>query len=80
MVSKGHSKTFSASWALEKAALMKSLKFVLSRRIALELKICLLDVLKNDFGEADEAMFQGVEKPCEQILCFLGIEKATWLK
>jgi hypothetical protein len=27
----------------------------------LELIICLLDVLKNDFGEHDEAMFQDVE-------------------
>jgi hypothetical protein len=24
-----------------------------------ELIICLLEVLKNDFGEVDEAMFQG---------------------
>jgi hypothetical protein len=29
--------------------------------------ICLLDVLINDFGEVDEAMFQGVERPCENI-------------
>jgi hypothetical protein len=29
--------------------------------------MCLLDVLKNDFGEVDEAMFQGVELPSELI-------------
>jgi hypothetical protein len=25
--------------------------------------ICLLDIWKNDFGEVDEAMFQGAERP-----------------
>jgi hypothetical protein len=42
--------------------------------------MCLLDVLKNVFGEVDEAMFQGVEKACEQIFCILRIEKTTWTK
>jgi hypothetical protein len=42
----------------------------------LELIICFLDVLKNDFGEVDEAMFLGVDSPCELILYFLGIEKS----
>jgi hypothetical protein len=32
---------------------------------------------KNDFGEVDKAMFQGVERPCEFIFCILGTEKAT---
>jgi hypothetical protein len=27
--------------------------------------MCLLDVFKNDFGEVDEAMFDGVERPFE---------------
>jgi hypothetical protein len=31
----------------------------------LELKIFLLDVLKNVFGKVDEAMFEGVERPYE---------------
>jgi hypothetical protein len=35
-----------------------------------------LDILKNDFVEFDEAMFQGVEMPSELILCFLDIEKS----
>jgi hypothetical protein len=43
-----------------------------------ELTICLLDVLKYDFGEVDEAMFQVVERPCDLIFCIMGIEKATW--
>jgi hypothetical protein len=30
--------------------------------------MCLRDVLKNDFGEFDEAMFQGVENPYELII------------
>jgi hypothetical protein len=37
-----------------------------------------MDVLKNDFGEDDEAMFQGVERPFELIFCMLGIKKQTW--
>jgi hypothetical protein len=32
--------------------------------------------LKKDFVEVDEAMFQGVERPCELIFCILGIEKS----
>jgi hypothetical protein len=40
--------------------------------------MCLLDVLKNDIGEVDEVMYQGVERPCELIFCFMGNEKATW--
>jgi hypothetical protein len=30
--------------------------------------------IKNDFGEVDEAMFQGVEGPFALIFCILGIE------
>jgi hypothetical protein len=40
-----------------------------------ELIICFLKVLKNDFGEVDEVMFQGVERLCELIFSILGIEK-----
>jgi hypothetical protein len=32
--------------------------------------------LKNKFGEVDEAMFQGMERPCELIFCILGIKKS----
>jgi hypothetical protein len=35
-----------------------------------------LDVLKNDFGEVDEAMFQGVERSYELVFCILSIEKS----
>jgi hypothetical protein len=35
-----------------------------------------MDVLKNDFGEVEEAMIQGVERPYENIFCILGIEKS----
>jgi hypothetical protein len=48
----------------------------LSRRIALKPIVCHLDVKKNDFVEVGEAIFQGVEFPCELIVCFLGIEKS----
>jgi hypothetical protein len=35
-----------------------------------------MNVLKNDFGEVDEAIFQGVEMPCEIIFCISGIQKS----
>jgi hypothetical protein len=38
-----------------------------------ELMNYLLDFLKCDFGEVDEVIFQGVERPCEQIYCILDI-------
>jgi hypothetical protein len=41
-----------------------------------ELKISLLDVLKNDFGEVVEAVFQGVERPCELIFFTVCFEKS----
>jgi hypothetical protein len=40
----------------------------------LELIICLLDFLKNDFREVDESMLQSVERLCELIFCILVIE------
>jgi hypothetical protein len=39
--------------------------------------MCLLDVLKNDFVEVDEAMFHSVERQCEIIFCILGIKKSA---
>jgi hypothetical protein len=38
--------------------------------------MCLRDVLKNDFGEVDDAMFQNVERPYEPFFCILVIEKS----
>jgi hypothetical protein len=38
-----------------------------------ELIIRLLGVLKCDFGEVDEAIFEGVKRPCELIFCIQGI-------
>jgi hypothetical protein len=40
-----------------------------------QLIICSLEVLKNDFDEVHEVMFQGVERPYELIFCILGFEK-----
>jgi hypothetical protein len=37
-----------------------------------------MDVLKNDFGEVDEATFLGVERPCEIIFFILNIEKSDF--
>jgi hypothetical protein len=45
-----------------------------------EFIIYLLEVLKLDFGEVDEAMIQTVKWPCEIIFYLLGIQKATWTK
>jgi hypothetical protein len=36
----------------------------------------ILDVLKNIFGEVNEAMFEDFERPYEFIFCILCIEKA----
>jgi hypothetical protein len=38
--------------------------------------MCLLDVLKNNFVEVDEALFQGIENPCDLIFCVMGIGKS----
>jgi hypothetical protein len=35
-----------------------------------------MNVLKNVFGEVDEAMFEGVIMPCKHIFCMLHIEKS----
>jgi hypothetical protein len=48
---------------------------VLCRRLALRTHILHLDVLKSDFREVDEAMFQGVERQYELIFFILNIEK-----
>jgi hypothetical protein len=43
--------------------------------MALEIIICLPDVLKNDFREVDVSMFKVVERPCELIFCILRVIK-----
>jgi hypothetical protein len=39
--------------------------------------MCLLDVLKNDFVEVDEAIFNSVDRQWVLILCILGIKKSA---
>jgi hypothetical protein len=74
MMSKGHSKEFSTFWALKKSDLDEVTEVMFwVRDWAWELIMFLLDNLKNDFGEFDEMMFQGVQRPCELISCMLGI-------
>jgi hypothetical protein len=34
------------------------------------------DILKNDFGEVEEALFRGVKRPNELILCIQSTEKS----
>jgi hypothetical protein len=43
--------------------------------MALRTNNLLLDVLKNIFGEVDEAMFEDVERPYELVFSILCIEK-----
>jgi hypothetical protein len=43
-----------------------------------EIKICRPDVLKDDFEEVDEAMFQGVEGPCDPIFAYPESLKVTF--
>jgi hypothetical protein len=38
--------------------------------------ITLLHVLKCDFGEVDEAIVEGAERPCKLIFCTQGIQKS----
>jgi hypothetical protein len=73
-VSKGLANSFCASWATKKRLQRSRLSADLSRRMVLW-KHRLLDVFQNDFSEVDEAIFQGVERPCELIFCILGIKK-----
>jgi hypothetical protein len=40
-----------------------------------EIFICLRKFLKNNFGDADELMFQDVLKPLERIFEILGIDR-----
>jgi hypothetical protein len=40
--------------------------------------MCLLDFLKIDIDEADEAILQGVQWPCEPIYFILEIEKSDF--
>jgi hypothetical protein len=74
---KGHEKSFSASCDPKKKRLGQSrLSDVLSRRMALGNRNLFSRRPKNDFVEVDEAIFQGVQGPCEHIFCILGIEKS----
>jgi hypothetical protein len=45
-----------------------------------EIIICLLDLLKNDFGEVDEAMIECDERQYELIFCNHSMEKSTRMK
>jgi hypothetical protein len=38
--------------------------------------MCLRDDLTCDFGEVDESVFQGVERPFEPIFRIMGIQKS----
>jgi hypothetical protein len=38
--------------------------------------VCVLHVLKNDFGEVDEVMFQNVDRQLESFFYILGIQKS----
>jgi hypothetical protein len=58
---------------------LSRLNDVLKRRMARELKLCLLDVLIDDFDEVHETLFQGVEGPCVSIFCISGFEKVTFM-
>jgi hypothetical protein len=64
----------------KKRIVRNRLSDVLTRWMCLSTHIFPSERLKNDFCEVDEAMFQGVERQCELILCFLDIEKASWTK
>jgi hypothetical protein len=74
----GHAYSFSASPESKKVISWSRLSDVLNMRIAWDLIIYLLNVLINDFGEVDEAMFEGVARQWELIFCILGIDKSNF--
>jgi hypothetical protein len=43
----------------------------------MDLIISFVDVIKYDFGKVDEAMFEGVERPCEFIFRIPNIKKSA---
>jgi hypothetical protein len=49
---------------------------VASRRIALCTHYLPSDVLKSEYGDVDEAIFQGFGRPCKLILCIVGFQKS----
>jgi hypothetical protein len=51
---------------IQRSNLDEIAEVVLSRRMPLRITMCLLDVLKNDFNEVVETMFQGVERQSER--------------
>jgi hypothetical protein len=79
-VSKGHVKSCLASWNSKKELWWISLSDVLSRRMALRTHNLTSDVLINDIGEVDEAIFQAVQNTFEFIFCTLGFEKNRLLR
>jgi hypothetical protein len=77
-VSKCHAKIFSASWSSKKRFGRSRLSYVLSRRMILSTHNLSSERLKNDFGEVDEEIFQGVELPCEFMFCISGFLKSDF--
>jgi hypothetical protein len=64
----------------EKATLMNLFMFFSSSKCPLGLKICLLDVLRNDIDGVVEAMFQGVENQANKFCASRASKNATWSK
>jgi hypothetical protein len=71
-----NSKAFSTVLAFKKLFRRICRSDILSRRMALWIHNLPSVRLKNDFREVDEAMFQGVERPCKLIFCILVINKS----
>jgi hypothetical protein len=79
-VVKSNVKTFSASSPFKRAIWTMSISDVLGRRIALRNHNLPSGRLKNDNDEVDEAMFQGVDGPCELIFLIRESKKMTFVK
>jgi hypothetical protein len=65
-MSKGYMNAFTTFLAFKKQFGRNRGSDVLSRRMAHRIIMCLLEVLKNDFGEVVETMFQSVERQSER--------------
>jgi hypothetical protein len=79
-VSKDIAKSFSSSRAFKKATSTSGGGDDSRRWMSLRIHNLPSGRLKNDIFEVDEAMFQGDGRPCENIFCILGIQKAKWRK
>jgi hypothetical protein len=76
MLSKGHWNVFSSFWA-SKMNLDEFLYVMFQVSNVTENSICLVNDLKCNFGDVDEAIFRNVERTFERIFYILSVQKSV---